>query len=91
MSDSKVCSPGMPNTQGQAGGSTFPSVQWSGCVRLVSFWVREVNLLPTPTVQTEANHCSTIKFSIDFVYLVYIEMERYANPRATHIRQSGTR
>ena len=34
------------------------------------------------------------KFSIDFVYLVYIsyfEMERYSNPRAMHIRRSGTR
>ena len=45
-----MCSLGKPSTQGQAGGNTFPSVQWSGCVRLVSYWVREVNLLPTLTV-----------------------------------------
>ena len=31
-------------------GSSFPSVQWPRCVRLVSNWVHKVNLLPTPTV-----------------------------------------
>lgn len=45
-------------------GSSFPPcIQWSGCVHLVSYWVRRFNLLSTPTIhvwlQTEANHYST--------------------------------
>ena len=40
------CSPSKLYTQGQAGGRSFPSVQWLRCVCLVSNWIRVVNLLP---------------------------------------------
>ena len=58
-----MCSPGKPSTQGQAGGSTFPSVQLSGCVRLVSYWVREVNLLPAVTVHPQDQRSSVLVIS----------------------------